>query len=115
MFCLECRSEYVAGVAVCADCGAPLVAGLPEAPPPEFVEYEPVLSTPSPVEIAVIKSVLQEAGIDFRFLSEIAGPPLILPARLLVPKHQAAEAREILARVVETGPASGGEGDDEDA
>ncbi len=114
MFCPECGSEYVAGVDVCADCGSPLVPELPAAPPPEFVEYEPVLSTPNPAEIAVIKSVLAEAGIAFRFLSEAAGPPLALPATLLVPRDRAVEAKEILAGIVEPGQAAGdGEGGEE--
>ena len=64
MFCPECRSEYVAGVSVCEECGAPLVAELPAVPPPEYVAYEEILSTLNPGEIALMKSLLEEAGID---------------------------------------------------
>lgn len=112
MFCPECRSEYVAGVDVCGECGKTLVAELPETPPPEFVAYEPILSTLNPAEIAVIKSILEDAGIDFRFLTETAGPPLALPARLLVPKDRAREATELLEQFIEAGQAAArGEGD----
>ncbi len=117
MFCPECRSEYVAGVEVCADCGARLVAELPADPSPEVVEYEPVLSTPSPGEIAVIKSLLEEAGIDCRSSAEIAGPPLGLPATILVPKERAAEAKDILDAYIAAGMAvsRGEEGAEEDS
>lgn len=112
MFCPECRSEYVAGVDVCADCGSPLVAELTAEPPPEPVAYEPILSTSNPAEIALIKSILGEAGIDCRFAAEIVGPALGLPARLLVPKERAGEAKEVLDRFIEAGrAAAGGEGD----
>ncbi len=117
MFCPECGSEYIAGVDVCADCGSTLVARLSAAAPPEFVEFEPILSTPSPGEIAVIKSILEEAGIEFRLSSEMAGPPLTLPATLLVPKDRAGEAKEILDRFIEAGQAAladDGEGDADD-
>ncbi len=112
MFCPECGSEYVAGVDVCADCGSALVPELPASPPPEFVHYVAILATPNPAEIAVIKSILAEAGIPFRFFSETAGPPLTLPATLLVPEDRAAEAKDVLAEIVEPGEAADrGEGD----
>ncbi len=101
MFCPDCGSEYVAGVDICADCGSMLVAEPPA--PPEIVEFEPIVSTPSPGEIAVIKSILEGAGIEFRIFSEIAGPPLSLPATILVPKGLAGEAKEILERLIEAG------------
>ena len=115
MFCPECRTEYVAGVVVCAECGVPLVARLAMAPPPEFVEYEEILSTRNPGEIAVIKSLLEDAGMEFRFSTEAAGPPLALPARLLVPKDRVGEAREILDHFIGEGRAgASGEGARED-
>lgn len=109
MFCPECRSEYITGVGFCDACGIPLVAELPTVPPPEFVEYEEILSTPNPGEIALIKSLLEEAGIDFRFFAEVAGPPLALPARLLVPKDRGEEAKEILDRFMKADRAVAGE------
>ncbi len=111
MFCPECRSEYVAGADVCADCGAALVPELPPAPSPsDLVEYEAILSTPSPGEIAVVKSLLEDAGIECRSSSEIAGLALGLPATLLVPKERAAEAKEILGGFIEAGETAGEEG-----
>ncbi len=106
MFCPICESEYVPGVTVCEECGATLVAGLPVAPPPEYVAYEEILATLNPGEIALIKSLLEEEGIDYRFLTEVAGPPLAMPARLLVPKDRAREAREMLESFIAGGQAA---------
>jgi len=115
MFCPICESEYVAGVIVCEECGTPLVAELPAAPPREYVAYEEILSTLNPGEIALMKSLLEEAGIDFRFLTEVAGPPLALPARLLVPKDRVREAKELLDHfIAEAQAAAGDEGGRED-
>lgn len=115
MFCPICESEYVDGVIVCEECGAPLVAELPAVPPPEYVAYVEILSTLNPGEIALMKSLLEEAGIDFRFLAEGAGPSLALPARLLVPKDRVGEAKEILDDFIAQGQAGAGdEGGPED-
>jgi len=115
MFCPICESEYIAGVSVCEECGTPLVAELPAAPPREYVAYEEILSTLNPGEIALMKSLLEEAGIDFRFLTEIAGPPLALPARLLVPKDRVREAKALLEHFIEEAQeAAGEEGERED-
>ena len=115
MFCPICESEYIAGVVVCEECGATLVAGLPAAPPAEFIAYEEILSTLNPAEIALMKSLLEEAGIDFRFQAEFLGPALALPARLLVPKDRVREAKEILGEFIAAGPADGDrEGEEED-
>jgi len=112
MFCPICETEYIAGVTVCEECGATLVAELPTAPPPEYVAYEEILSTLNPGEIAMIKSLLEEAGIDYRFLTEVAGPPLAMPARLLVPKDRVVEAKEMLDDFIAGGLAAV-EGEDE--
>ncbi len=110
MFCPACGYEYLAGVAVCADCGVPLVAALPAVPPPVPVAYEEVLATLNPGEIALVKSLLEEAGIDIRFATEIAGPPLALPARLFVPADKADEARELLRGLIDAEPKPGRQG-----
>ncbi len=113
MFCPACGYEYLAGVAVCADCGVPLVAALPAAPPPVPVAYEEVLATLNPGEIALVKSLLEEAGIDYRFATEVVGPPLALPARLFIPRDRAGEARELLGAFIEAGGDAGPESGDE--
>ena len=53
LFCPNCRSEYVEGISVCADCGAKLVQELEPIPPPEFAEFDEILSTFNAADIAI--------------------------------------------------------------
>ena len=78
LWCPSCRTEYVAGTVVCADCGAALVA---ERPPERKrgrhrheVEGEPrprdphdalvAVATVTPMEAELLAGVLRERGID---------------------------------------------------
>jgi Putative prokaryotic signal transducing protein len=98
MFCPECKAEYREGIAVCSDCKVPLVAELPEEAEPAFVDFEEVLRTYNPADIAFIKSLLAGENITYlfqgEFFNQMEGP--VVPARLLVRKDQAALAKEIL-------------------
>ena len=98
MFCPHCHSEYKKGIDVCSQCGVTLVPELPEESPPEFIEFEEILATFNAVEIAIIKSLLDPEGIDYYFKSEFFNymEPLAQPAKLMVRKDQADEARQIL-------------------
>jgi hypothetical protein len=98
MVCPHCRSEYEEGAPLCPKCGILLRGALPPEPAPEYVEFEEILSTSNAVEIAIIKSLLDPEGIDYYFKSEFFNymEPLAQPARLMVSKDQADEAREIL-------------------
>jgi len=101
MFCPNCRSEYRAGVTRCADCDVDLVDELPPEPEPEWVEFEEVLSTYNLADIALIKSLLEEAGMKYYFENEnfVHLSSLALPARLMVPKNQTAKTLELLKDV----------------
>lgn len=98
MFCPECKAEYREGIAVCSDCKIPLVDELPEETEPEFVDFEEVLRTYNPADIAFIKSLLEGENITYffqgEFFNQMEGP--VVPARLLVRKDQAALAKKIL-------------------
>ena len=99
MFCPRCGCEYRDGFTECADCGIPLVPEPPPPPPePQYLEYEPVLATYNPGDIAVIKAVLESEGITYFFDGESFNMlrPLVQPAKLLVAKEQVQEAREVL-------------------
>ncbi len=98
MFCPNCRTEYQKGVSTCADCGAALVEELPEKPTPEYVEYDEVLAIFSAGEIAIMKSILDDAEITYYFKGEMFNyvDPLIQPARLMIRRDQVPEALEIL-------------------
>ena len=97
MFCPNCRTEYVEGFTVCRDCEILLVPELPAEPPsqlPEDVEFEEILLTFNADSISIIRSLLDNEGIDFYLQGEL--DPLAQPVRLMVSKDQAQEAKEIL-------------------
>src|SRR5512135_1905841 len=96
MWCPSCGAEYVPGVRECPDCRLTLVETPP--PPPAAVEFEEILRTFNQGDIALIKSILDDAGIQYFFHGEIFNlvDPLIQPARLRVRKDEAGEARELL-------------------
>jgi hypothetical protein len=85
MFCPRCRAEYREGFATCSDCNLPLVSELEllADETPEFVEYEEVLSTFNPFDMAMIKSLLDAEGIVYFFQGEEFSyvQPLVDPAR----------------------------------
>ncbi len=98
MYCPQCRTEYEEGIVRCADCGALLVNDLAPLPDPDFVEYEEILSTFNPADIALIKSILDAEGITYFFKGEhfTYVRPFADPARLMVAVDEAEEAREVL-------------------
>ncbi len=98
MFCPKCRTEYREGFNTCADCNIELVGELTPEPEMEFVDYEEVLATYNPADIAFMKSLLDAEGITYFFKGEhfLYMRPLADPARLMVRKEQAAEAKELL-------------------
>jgi hypothetical protein len=99
MFCPNCRTEYVEGISVCADCGVPLIAKLDEDDKSsESAELEEILATFNAGDIALIKSILDGEGITYYFSGEESNYmlPLTQPPKLMVPKEQAEQAREVL-------------------
>ncbi len=97
MICPQCRSEYVAGITVCRECGVPLVEVLA---PEEFdyIDYEEILATMNPGDVALIKSILDGAGIAYMIPEEnfTLVSPWVQPARILVRKDLARTARLLL-------------------
>ena len=57
MFCPKCKAEYREGVATCADCLVPLVEELPVASDQQDIDFEEILATHNPGDIAIIKSI----------------------------------------------------------
>ncbi len=100
MFCPKCGAEYREGFTECADCMVPLVY---EEPPEtrkvvEYVEYEEVLRTFNPADIALIKSILDSTDITYFVRGEhfLLIRPLADPAVLLVKTDEVEAAREML-------------------
>ncbi|MGE5284707.1 MAG: DUF2007 domain-containing protein [Actinomycetota bacterium] len=65
---------------------------------PGYVEYEEILRTYNPFDIALVKSLLDPERIDYFFRDEFFSyaQPWTQPSRLMVRTEQAFEAREIL-------------------
>jgi hypothetical protein len=96
MFCPECRSEYVEGIILCKECNIPLVDSIPVEP--EMYTFVKLLSTFNLVDIAMIKSILDDGEITYYFIGENFNQidQLVQPARLFVREDQADVARELL-------------------
>ena len=96
MYCPSCRAEFREGFFRCEECDTSLVETLPEEPALQGYVHLATLFTEG--EIALIKSSLETAGIDFYFHGEEAHrlAPLPLGARLMVRRDFAAEAEAIL-------------------
>jgi hypothetical protein len=68
-FCPQCRVEYREGFTACADCGAPLVNTLPEAPhdgEPAKLSDEPLVliyEAKDELQAADLKALLEKNGI----------------------------------------------------
>ena len=94
MFCPKCRTEYVEGVGVCADCGVALVPEQSGEPTPEYVEFVKILGTFNTGDIAFLKSIFDEEEITYYFLGEHFNYvyPLVQPSLLMVRKDQADRA-----------------------
>lgn len=100
MFCPNCKTEYIEGVGKCADCGIALVAELPveDVEPPQWIDFEEIMSTFNAGDIALIKSILDGEEITYYFQGEAFNyvEPLVQPPKLMVKKDQADQVREIL-------------------
>lgn len=123
MFCPVCRSEYVSGVAGCAECHVPLVEALEDGEdthahrkPP--AEPEVVFTSGHPEDTMIAKSILMDAGIEFGVLGEgvqdvfgwgrfpAGSNVLVGPVRIIVRPEDAAAARELLSSICDGAPAS---------
>jgi hypothetical protein len=98
VFCPICKSEYRDGYTVCAGCNSQLIDELHSDHQLKFVDYDGVLCTFNPADIAIIKSILDTTDIVYFFQAEHFGyvEPLALPTRLMVRKDQIEEAGDIL-------------------
>jgi hypothetical protein len=98
MFCPKCRAEYKAGVVKCADCHVPLVEKPTEPGRPEDVNLVKLLATFNPGDVAIVKSILDDAGIPYFLEGEnfMHVYPLVEPARFMVPEKRVADALNAL-------------------
>jgi hypothetical protein len=101
MFCPKCGAEYREGFTQCADCGVPLVWDEPVKAGDQgeaFVEYVEILRTFNPADLAIIRSLLTDAGIDYFVKDEHLAlvRPLVEPPAVMVSRDQVQEAVDII-------------------
>ena len=111
MYCPQCRIEYREGFTECSDCQVPLLTGSPPPRPPSpfdpALDLVVVLETNDRVQLAMAKGLLEDAGIPFFVLGQIATLIQDVDAflhkwvRLQVPRDREAEARELLEPLLE--------------
>jgi hypothetical protein len=122
MYCPQCRVEYRDGFIECSDCHIPLSFGTP--PPEPALPSDPalglvvVLETNDRMQLALAKGLLEDAGIPFFALGQIAtlvqdvDPFLHKWVRVQVPRDREAEARELLETLLEAAVSPQGAGED---
>jgi hypothetical protein len=120
VYCPECRVEYRDGFTECSDCQVPLSAGTP-APEPAgpfdpSLDLVVVLETNDRIQLALAKGLLEDAGISFFVLGQIATLVQDVDGflnkwvQLQVPRDRETEARELLELLhAETIPPDAGE------
>jgi hypothetical protein len=100
MICPKCKAEYVRGITICADCDIPLVEHLPkkETCEKQDKDFREILIAVNAGEIAMVKSLLDDAGIDYYVKGGYFAVlrPFADPARLFVREDQYEEALDIL-------------------
>jgi len=110
MYCPQCGVEYRDGFTECSDCQVALLPGTCPEPPDDFdpnIELAVILETDDRLQLALAKGVLEEAGIPYFELGQIARLVndvdgfLHKVAKLQVPRDREAEAREILEQMLQ--------------
>ncbi len=98
MFCPKCRAEYREGFTTCADCQVPLVESLPPEAEPEFYDFISVMTVFDESQIAMIKSLFDDAGLAYYFQGELSRHlvPLPFSSRLMVRKDHVSKAKYLL-------------------
>ena len=104
MYCSKCGCEYLDGFTECSDCHIPLLAGNS----PEDATERPdlglvvVMETNDRIQLSLVKGLLEDAGIPYYILGQIAmliqdvDPFLHKWVRVQVPRDREAEARQLL-------------------
>lgn len=113
MYCPQCRAEYLEGITECAGCRVPLAVGDPRLqapgpfPPDPGIELVVVLGTNDAIQLAFAKGLLEDAGIPFFVLGQIAtlvqdvDPFIHKWVRVQVPRDREAEARQLLETLLQ--------------
>ena len=106
MYCPQCGCEYRDGFSECSDCRVPVLAGTPPQKTADpALGLVVVLETNDAFQLALVKGLLEEAGIPFFILGQITTLVTDVDGflkkwvRVQVPRDREAEARELLAEL----------------
>jgi hypothetical protein len=122
VYCPQCLVEYREGFTECSDCHVALLAGKPpEQPASQFdpsLDLVVVLETNDAVQLAMAQGLLEDAGIPFFMLGQIATLVSDVDGfihkweRVQVPRDREAEARELLAELLQPDESAPDAGED---
>ena len=102
MVCPKCKAEYIEGITKCPECNIELVEHLTdveEGGDEGIPKIIPVLSTYSHGDVAIIKSILNGAGIYYYFKGERhlgLVKPWADPAKLMIKEDDKELVKELL-------------------
>lgn len=123
VYCPQCLAEYRDGFTECSDCRVPLLAGIPPPEPPSgfdpALDLVVVLETNDGIQLALVKGLLEDAGIPFFLLGQITTLVTDVDGflrkwvRVQVPRDRESEVRELLASMVQPDAATQDAGDSE--
>ena len=107
MYCPQCRAEYRDGFRECSDCHVALLVGSPPPKPPTHFDssLDPVIvmATNNAIQLAMAKGLLETAEIPFIALGQISSEPAPHEwVEIQVPRDFEAEARNVLAQILES-------------
>ena len=116
MFCPKCGNEKREEFTICPVCNVPLVEELPLEPEPEYIEFVTVFSGGTPADIALVKSIMENADIQYfakhESVQDIIGwgrfgigyNPVVGPVEIQVGEDDVEKARELLKELAESEP-----------
>jgi rRNA maturation endonuclease Nob1 len=102
-YCHQCKSEYLDGVQVCAECGGRLSAEPPESEAKPDVELVQVYLAQGEIDAQMIRSVLDANGVECMLSGEsvrlthgltVDG---LAEVKILVREEDAERAREVIS------------------
>ncbi len=102
MFCPKCGYEYEENIKVCPDCNIPLVEKLDNKKSEEemdYIDYEFLLSSYKPGDIAIMKSILECENINYFIQGELFSKAYaggLQSVRFMVDESKIELARELL-------------------
>ena len=96
MWCPKCNAEYVRGIDECPRCRVPLIDHSPRQD-----QYRELLETDNPVDVSLIKDILDSNGINYYFKGELFNviQPWTDPSRLMIREDHLERARSLLQSV----------------